>query len=266
MLKSSERNRREAENDDTKRTLLYAFMDVLKQLCAPNEKFCMLGPKGDKGLSGSAGQKGDYGKQGKDGQRGVGGMPGPKGGSGLIGKEGAQGMKGEKGDIGHFGQQGTKGEQGLQGVEGQKGNQGRTEYNGQKGEVGEKGVQGERGDKGTPLWPSGHECDSRNHKVLSDEWRKINVSSKGQILHCDKDLVSGWYRFSESIGGQMNTKCVPEGKRCGTHATGWLVGSHPSTVGSKVSGKVHSKPKTTIRFRTTGHTLKGNNKDFCKDR
>lgn len=44
---------------------------------------------------------------------------------------------------------------------------------------------------------------------------------------CDWTLQLGWYRFREAAGNMMPTSCVPMNK-CGTHATGWLQGRHPS--------------------------------------
>lgn len=46
------------------------------------------------------------------------------------------------------------------------------------------------------------------------------------VSKCD-DTLNGWYRFTEKSGTQMPEQCVPI-KRCGTLATGWLNGEHPS--------------------------------------
>lgn len=35
-----------------------------------------------------------------------------------------------------------------------------------------------------------------------------------------------WYRFTGEAGDRMPTQCVPR-RHCGTHAPGWLQGSHP---------------------------------------
>ena len=58
-------------------------------------------------------------------------------------------------------------------------------------------------------------------------------------MKCDqKDLVTPkWYRFTGAAGSQMPTSCVPK-HYCGTHAPGWLSGSHPTNVGQVVNGKV----------------------------
>ena len=39
--------------------------------------------------------------------------------------------------------------------------------------------------------------------------------------------LNGWYRMMGKAGDQIPDKCVPS-RRCGTLATGWLNGEHPS--------------------------------------
>ncbi|KAK3731079.1 hypothetical protein QZH41_007969 [Actinostola sp. cb2023] len=46
-----------------------------------------------------------------------------------------------------------------------------------------------------------------------------------------------WYRFTGTAGSAMPTKCVP-GRHCGTHAPGWLSGSHPTQAEGMVTRKV----------------------------
>ena len=46
-----------------------------------------------------------------------------------------------------------------------------------------------------------------------------------------------WYRFTGASGTRMPTSCVPM-NRCGTHASGWMEGEHPSVGEGIVSRKV----------------------------
>ena len=80
------------------------------------------------------------------------------------------------------------------------------------------------------------EC--RHYEVLNDRERAAG-RHRGNILKCDqRDLVTPkWYRFTGAAGAQMPTACVPK-HYCGTHAPGWLSGSHPTRVGQVVNGKV----------------------------
>ena len=54
---------------------------------------------------------------------------------------------------------------------------------------------------------------------------------------CDKDLVTGWYRFQGAAGDRMSDNCVLT-FRCGTKAPGWLNGSHPTVAEGVVTRKV----------------------------
>ena len=80
------------------------------------------------------------------------------------------------------------------------------------------------------------EC--KHHEVLNDRQRAAGVH-RGNTLKCDqKDLVTPkWYRFTGAAGTQMPTSCVPK-HYCGTHAPGWLSGSHPTRVGQVANAKV----------------------------
>lgn len=73
---------------------------------------------------------------------------------------------------------------------------------------------------------------------LDDRLRAASVH-RGNSFKCDqKDLVTPrWYRFTGAAGTMMPTSCVPK-HYCGTHAPGWLSGSHPTRVGQIVNGKV----------------------------
>ena len=77
-----------------------------------------------------------------------------------------------------------------------------------------------------------------NYQVLNDISRAAGVS-RGNILKCDqKDLVTPkWYRFTGAAGIMMPTSCVPK-HYCGTHAPGWVSGSHPTSAGNVVNAKV----------------------------
>lgn len=77
-----------------------------------------------------------------------------------------------------------------------------------------------------------------HYEELDDESRAASVQ-RGNTLKCDqKDLVTPkWYRFTGAAGTMMPTSCVPK-HYCGTHAPGWLSGSHPTKVGETVNGKV----------------------------
>ena len=56
-------------------------------------------------------------------------------------------------------------------------------------------------------------------------------------LKCDRLLPFGWYRFGGAAGTEMPTSCVGQ-NRCGTHAPGWLNGSHPRATDGIVTAKV----------------------------
>ena len=59
-------------------------------------------------------------------------------------------------------------------------------------------------------------------------------------LRCDHRHLSplpAWYRFTGAAGDRMPTSCVPK-DRCGTHAPGWLNGSHPSVEEGIVTRRV----------------------------
>ena len=46
---------------------------------------------------------------------------------------------------------------------------------------------------------------------------------------CDRDLVTGWYRFRGATGDRMLDKCVFP-YRCGFYTPGWLNGTHPTVT------------------------------------
>ena len=74
------------------------------------------------------------------------------------------------------------------------------------------------------------EC--QNYGSLNSYTRKITYS--GSTGYCDSGIVPGWFRFEGSAGTRMPTSCPPYG-RCGTAATGWLNGGHPTVADGQVS-------------------------------
>ena len=77
------------------------------------------------------------------------------------------------------------------------------------------------------------EC--QNYQVLADASRNVNHGANP--LLCDNHLTPNWYRFQGAAGVKMVSSC-PQTSRCGTHATGWLSGDHPSVEEGKVTRKV----------------------------
>ena len=76
-----------------------------------------------------------------------------------------------------------------------------------------------------------------HYKTLNTRDRSMSVA-RGNVLKCDKnDLTKGWYRFSGAAGSAMPTKCVAK-NYCGTHAPGWMQGSHPTQAQGVVTRKV----------------------------
>ena len=81
------------------------------------------------------------------------------------------------------------------------------------------------------------EC--HNYQTLSTEDRKNTYKSEltvGGEIGCDDNLGPAWFRFQGAAGTQMATSCVDQ-KSCGTHATGWLNGAHPTVDEGKVTRK-----------------------------
>ena len=68
-----------------------------------------------------------------------------------------------------------------------------------------------------------------NYHVL-DGFNRSVANTDQKNLRCDQrhlHPLPAWYRFSGEAGYRMPTSCVPK-RRCGTHAPGWLNGSHPT--------------------------------------
>ena len=77
------------------------------------------------------------------------------------------------------------------------------------------------------------ECFS--YRYLKEPDRAMTYNESRPLI-CDSGL-SGWYRFGGLAGNQMPESCVDK-LRCGTHAPGWLNGSHPSVGEGAVRRKV----------------------------
>ena len=83
-----------------------------------------------------------------------------------------------------------------------------------------------------------------NYKELNSPTRRSTNAKSG---HCDKRNARkrkrdwkgpGWYR----ITGEAGTKLVDsevEDKHCGTHATGWMDGGHPTVAEGEVNRTVN---------------------------
>ena len=76
------------------------------------------------------------------------------------------------------------------------------------------------------------EC--QNYGSLNSYTRKITYSSGS---YCDNGIGPSWFRFVGSAGTRMATSCPPT-SRCGTAATGWLNGGHPTVADGQVSRTV----------------------------
>lgn len=83
--------------------------------------------------------------------------------------------------------------------------------------------------------PTTPEC--KGYKVLDSADRK-NTYGAGNAA-CDNDMPAegAWYRFTGAAGSKM-PESSPNENMCGTHATGWLNGAHPSVAEGKVNRKV----------------------------
>lgn len=81
-------------------------------------------------------------------------------------------------------------------------------------------------------------AECRRYTVFNSFDRAIGNTAQNS-LKCDQRDLPGnlWYRFLGAAGNAMPTSCVPV-RRCGTHAPGWMVGSHPSLRYSLVTRKV----------------------------
>jgi hypothetical protein len=79
-------------------------------------------------------------------------------------------------------------------------------------------------------------CLEGNYIVLDDHRRNIGFPQDG-VYHCDFDFNGSWYRFQGAAGTRMPTKATSP-YQCGTHASGWLNGSHPEAADGVVDRQV----------------------------
>ena len=74
------------------------------------------------------------------------------------------------------------------------------------------------------------EC--QNYGSLNSYTRKITHITNS--YYCDNRIGPGWIRFEGSAGTRLPTSCPPY-HRCGSSATGWLNGGHPTIADGQVS-------------------------------
>ena len=89
-------------------------------------------------------------------------------------------------------------------------------------------------------------CEGIDYDILNDAKRSRNYNNVNGFASpsCDSGAVEGdwtggnsWYRFQEPAGTQLAGSIVPQ-KHCGTHAAGWLNGTHPAFLGENVIQQV----------------------------
>ena len=67
-----------------------------------------------------------------------------------------------------------------------------------------------------------------NYRILNETDRKNDYHTLKSAVHkYDGRLRKGWYRFMGAAGRKMPSQVLLI-SRCGTDATGWLSGSHPT--------------------------------------
>ena len=95
----------------------------------------------------------------------------------------------------------------------------------------------------------------QNYASLNSSTKKITYTPD---YNCDKGIGPGWFRFEGSAGTRMPTSC-PQYNRCGTTATGWMNGGHPTVADGQVTRTVcfHYKSgccqwSTSIKARNCG--------------
>ncbi|XP_078353427.1 uncharacterized protein LOC144638119 [Oculina patagonica] len=108
----------------------------------------------------------------------------------------------------------------------------------------------------------GNADECKSYQAVDQADRSMSFADEN-VVKCDQkeqDGMSfpGWYRFTGETGEQMPDKCVPTG-RCGTKATGWLSGAHPTEQDGVVTREVcyHQdnnccKWKNNIKVRNCG--------------
>ena len=84
---------------------------------------------------------------------------------------------------------------------------------------------------------AGKECET--YQKLDEADRAMGFANQSTVK-CDGekgDNLNGWYRMMGKAGDQIPEKCVPT-RRCGTFATGWLNGKHPTKEEGVVTREV----------------------------
>ncbi len=92
-----------------------------------------------------------------------------------------------------------------------------------------------------------YSSECQNYQSLTSGNRKITY---GSGLACDDTLGPGWFRFQGAAGTRMPTSCPPQ-LRCGTAATGWLNGVHPTVADGRVTRQVCFSYVSTCCWMTT---------------
>ena len=87
----------------------------------------------------------------------------------------------------------------------------------------------------------GQASECKSYKALDQADRAVGNRAQNN-LKCDgrapDNIVSpAWYRMTGASGDKIPNKCVPK-NRCGTHAPGWLNGSHPAVLEGVVNRQV----------------------------
>ena len=89
----------------------------------------------------------------------------------------------------------------------------------------------------TFLFVADYTFECSNYVLLSEASRNENYT--GFHGQCDWRQISNvlWYRFGGQAGIRIATSCVGPGY-CGTTASGWMLGSHPTVSEGKVNRTV----------------------------
>ena len=85
-----------------------------------------------------------------------------------------------------------------------------------------------------------------NHNTIDDPYRSTGyVPEQDDLMICDDNLKTGWYRFTNKVGGMMPETKV-DGPRCGTVAPIWMKGGHPKSTAEGIVSRT-----ACINFRNT---------------
>lgn len=91
----------------------------------------------------------------------------------------------------------------------------------------------------------------KNYKTIDNPYRSTNYSiNPGDPALCDSNLVAGWYRFINEVGGKM-PETAPDPYHCGTVAPMWIRGTHPDVANTEKIVELC----TNIRGRNKGCSL-----------